>query len=279
MKPLLDLKSYLNQDRSWAFRAMMLLAAGALVVGLWARLYNLSFPPRLMFDELYFPDFARKYLQGIFEFDLHPPLGKFIIAASMALLGDNPFAWRWMPAVFGCLMIPLGALVGWYFFKERVAALLFGTFIAGETFLVAYSRTGVMDGFLVFFMLATLLAALMAERRGEVLWVAVLLGLSIAVKWAVFMVAIPLGYILWRKGLFRVFLASLWISAVVYLAVVYVGALVSVTPIPCRRGCGCGGGICRQPRGSPPPYPTPWRRRGGAGRSCSTRYASGTVCQ
>src|SRR3712207_2117662 len=237
MKPLLNLKSFLNQDRSLAFRAMMLLAAGALVAGLWGRLFNLGFPPRLMFDELYFPDFARKFLQGIYEFDLHPPLGKFLIATSMALLGDNPFAWRWMPAVFGCLMIPLGAIVGWYFFKERVAALLLGTFIAGETFLVAYSRTGVMDGILVFFMLATLLAALMAEKRGEVLWVAVLLGLAIAVKWAVFMVAIPLGYILWRKGLFRQFLASLWISAVVYLAIVYIGALVSVSSKIGRASC------------------------------------------
>ncbi|MDP8950936.1 MAG: phospholipid carrier-dependent glycosyltransferase [Actinomycetota bacterium] len=232
MKSVLDLKSLLNKDRSWAFRAMMLLAAGALVVGLWARLYNLGFPPRLIFDELYFPDFARKYLEGIYKFDLHPPLGKFLIAASIALLGDNPFAWRWMPAVFGCSMIPLGALVGWYYFKERVAALLLGTFIAGETFLVAYSRTGVMDGFLVFFMLATLLAALMVERRGELIWVAVLLGLSIAVKWAVFPVAIPVGYILWRKGLFKPFLASLWISAIVYVAIVYIGALVSVTSNP-----------------------------------------------
>jgi dolichyl-phosphate-mannose-protein mannosyltransferase len=232
MRSFLNLKSFLNKDRSWAFRAMMFMAAGALVVGLWARLYNLSFPDHIMFDELYFPDFARRYLQGIYKFDLHPPLGKFIMAASIALLGDTPFAWRWMPAVFGCSMIPLGALIGWYYFKERVAALLLGTFIATETFLVAYSRTGVMDGFLVFFTLATLLAALMAERRGEVIWAAVLLGLSIAVKWAVFPVAIPVGYIFWRKGLFRQFLASLWISAVLYLAIVYVGALVSVTSNP-----------------------------------------------
>ncbi len=232
MKSFLRMESLLNKERSWAFRAMLLLAVLTLAVGVWARLYNLGFPPMKMFDEIYFPVMAKKYLQGVFQFDLHPPLGKFIIATSIALLGDTPFAWRWMPAVFGIAMIPLGAVLGWYYFKERVGALLLGIFIAGETFLVAYSRTGVMDIFLVFFMLATLLAALMAERRGEVIWVAVLLGLSIAVKWAVFPVAIPVGYILWRKGLFRPFLASLWISAVLYLAIVYIGALISVTSNP-----------------------------------------------
>jgi dolichyl-phosphate-mannose-protein mannosyltransferase len=232
MKPFLSMKSLLNRERSWAFRSVLLLAIFTLAVGLWARLYRLGFPPNQMFDELYFPVMAKKYLDGIYQFDLHPPLGKFIIAASIALLGDTPFAWRWMPAVFGCAMIPLGALLGWYYFKERVAALLLATFIAGETFLVAYSRTGVMDGFLVFFMLATLLAASMVEKKGEVVWPAVLLGLSIAVKWAVFPVAIPVGYILWRKKLFRPFLASLWISAIVYLAIVYIGALVSVTSNP-----------------------------------------------
>ncbi len=212
---------------------MMLIGALSLAVGLFARVYNLSFPPQEMFDEIYFPDYARKFLDGVYKFDLHPPLGKFIIAASIALLGDTPFAWRWMPSVFGCAMIPLGALLGFYFFnKNRVAALLLGIFVASETFLVAYSRTGVMDGFLVFFMLASLLSASMARRRAEVIWVAVLLGLAIAVKWAVFPVAIPIGYILWRKGLLRPYLGSLWLSAVAYLAVVYIGALVSISTNP-----------------------------------------------
>jgi dolichyl-phosphate-mannose--protein O-mannosyl transferase len=45
-------------------------------------------------------------------------------------------------------------------------------------------------------------------------------------------VAVPAGYVLWRKGLLRPFLGGLWISAVVYVAVVYVGALISVTANP-----------------------------------------------
>jgi dolichyl-phosphate-mannose--protein O-mannosyl transferase len=226
------MRSLLTGDRSWAYRSVLVLAIFTLVLGVWARLYNLGYPPRSMWDEIYFPVMARKFLEGIYQFDLHPPLGKFIIAISIAVLGDTPIGWRFMPALFGLAMLPLGAILGWYYFRERVGALLLAAFIAGETFLVAYSRTGIMDGILVFFMLATLLAAVLAKRKGHVLWVAVLLGLSIAIKWAVFVVAVPVGYILWRKGLFRPFVAGLWVSAVTYIAVVYVGALIAVTTNP-----------------------------------------------
>jgi dolichyl-phosphate-mannose-protein mannosyltransferase len=226
------MKSFLTQDRSWAYRSVLLMAVFTFVVGLWARLYNLGFPAQRIFDEIYFPVMARKYLQGIYFFDLHPPLGKFIMAVSIAVLGNTPVGWRLMPALFGCAMLPLGAVLGWYYFREKVGALLLAAFIAGETFLVAYSRTGLMDGILVFFMLATLLAAVLAERKGQVLWVAVLLGLSISIKWAVFMVAVPVGYILWRKGLFRPFLGGLWVSAVIYVVIVYIGQLVNVSANP-----------------------------------------------
>jgi dolichyl-phosphate-mannose-protein mannosyltransferase len=226
------MKSFLTRDGSWAYGSILLMTVLTLAVGVWGRLYQLGFPPNRIWDEIYFPVMARKYLDGVYFFDLHPPLGKFIIAISIAALGDTSLAWRLMPALFGLAMIPLGALLGWYYFRERVAALLLAAFIAGETFLVAYSRVGIMDGILLFFMLATLLAALLAERRSQVLWVAVLLGLAISVKWAVLTVAVPVGYILWRKGLFRPFLASMWISAIIYVVIVYVGQLVNVTANP-----------------------------------------------
>jgi dolichyl-phosphate-mannose-protein mannosyltransferase len=226
------MRSFLTHERSWAYRSVLFLAVFTVVVGVWARLYNLGFPGQRIWDEIYFPVMARKYLEGVMFFDLHPPLGKFIIAVSIALLGDTPIGWRLMPALFGVAMIPLGAVLGWYYFKERVGGLLLAAFIAGETFLVAYSRTGIMDGFLVFFMLATLLSAVLAERRGQVLWTAVLFGLTISIKWAAFPVVVPAGYILWRKGLLRPFLAGLWVSAIIYVVIVYIGQLVNVTGNP-----------------------------------------------
>jgi dolichyl-phosphate-mannose-protein mannosyltransferase len=226
------MRSLLTRETSWAYRSVLALAAVTVLVGLWARVWKLGFPGERVWDEIYFPVMARKFLDGVYQFDLHPPLGKFIIAVGIALFGDTPIGWRVMPLLFGVAMIPLGAALGFYLFRERVAALLVAAFIAGETFLIAYSRTGIMDGILLFLTLATLLAALRAERPSQVIWVAVLLGLAIGVKWAVFMVVVPVGYVLWRKGLMRHFLAGLWVSAVVYIFVVYVGALVAVTTNP-----------------------------------------------
>ena len=211
---------------------MLLVSLCAVALGVWARLYHLGFPPSVLWDERYFPVMANKYLHGVYQFDLHPPLGKFIIAVGVSILGNQFLGWRIMPALFGLALLPLVAVLGWYCLKERVGAMLLATFFAVETIFIVYSRTGVMDIFLVFFVLATFLAALGAESSRQVILCSVLLGLAIAVKWAAFPVAVPAGYVLWRKGLLRPFLGGLWISAVVYIGIVYVGALISVTANP-----------------------------------------------
>jgi dolichyl-phosphate-mannose-protein mannosyltransferase len=226
------MKSFLSYDRSWAYRSMLLVTVCAVALGVWARIYHLGFPPKIMWDEKYFPTMAEKFLRGVYQFDLHPPLGKFILAVGIFFFGNEPLGWRIMPLLFGCALLPLVAALGWYCFKERVGAMLLTIFFAVETIFIVHSRVGVMDIFLVFFVLATFLTALRAETGRQVIWPVVLLGLAIAVKWAAFPVAIPAGYVLWRKGLLRPFLAGLWVSAVVYIAVVYVGALITITANP-----------------------------------------------
>jgi dolichyl-phosphate-mannose-protein mannosyltransferase len=211
---------------------MLLISVCAVALGVWARDYHLGFPPSILWDEKYFPVMANKYLQGVYQFDLHPPLGKFIIAIGISFLGNEPLGWRIMPTLFGLALLPLAALLGWYSLKERVGAMLVATFFAAETIFIVHSRIGVMDIFVVFFVLAAFVAALLAESEWQVVFSSVLLGLAIAVKWAAFPVAVPVGYVLWRKGLLRPFVGGLWISAVVYVAVVYVGALLTITANP-----------------------------------------------
>ena len=241
---------------------MLLIAGCALAVGLWARTYSLGSPSSRVFDETYFPTFSYNYLQGVPVFDLHPPLGKFVLAAGIALLGDTPLAWRLMPALFGCALLGLGAVLGWCYTKERVGALLLAAFLASEMILVVYSRTGLLDGILLFFILATLLTALRVERRGQVIWPAVLLGLSVAVKWAALGLVVPVGYVLWRKGLLKPFAGALWISVIVYVLVVYVGEIAGGTSDPWLAWIGvwewhlyAAGGIALQ---VDHPWASPW---------------------
>lgn len=233
------MESLRERKRSWAFYALAFLAVCSVVIGVWARFYHIGFPPYKIWDEIYFPVIAHQYLESLpftgghppheYKFDLHPPLGKFILAVGIAIFGNTPLGWRLMPAVFGCLMIGLVAALMWRQTRDVVAALLAAIFMALETVFIVYSRIGVMDGILVFFTLATFLAALWAEERKQVIWVSVLLGLTIAIKWAALMVAVPAGYVLWRKGLFRQFFGGLYLSAIVYLVIVYVGQLIVPT--------------------------------------------------
>jgi dolichyl-phosphate-mannose-protein mannosyltransferase len=226
------MRSLLGSEGSWAYRATLLVSVFAVALGVSARVYHLGFPSRILWDEKYFPVMANKYLHGTYQFDLHPPLGKFIIAIGISLFGNDAIGWRTMPLVFGLALLPLVGALGYYCLRERVGALLVVTFFSVETIFIVNSRVGVMESFLVFFVLATFLVALGAEGGGHVILVSVLLGLAVATKWAALPVAVPVGYVLWRRGLFRHFVGGLWISAVVYVAVVYVGALISISANP-----------------------------------------------
>ena len=44
------------------------------------RLYRIGEPAQIVFDEVHFGGFASQYLKGAYFFDVHPPLGKMIIA-------------------------------------------------------------------------------------------------------------------------------------------------------------------------------------------------------
>jgi len=58
---------------------LLLLAAFA------TRFWHLENPANVFFDETYFGLFAEKYLTGQYYFDIHPPLGKLILAAAASL--------------------------------------------------------------------------------------------------------------------------------------------------------------------------------------------------
>jgi len=119
---------------------------------------SLEIPPTYMskmyFDEVYFARAAENYVNHEIPHErTHPPLGKLIQAAGVAVFGETPFGWRIMGVVFATLMIPLMYLLG----KK-----LFGTWIGGfsAAFLLAFdfmhftmARIGTVDTYVVFFSL------------------------------------------------------------------------------------------------------------------------------
>ncbi len=90
-------------------------------------------------DEIYYVDVARRMLQRVFGVDdiswwpfsgktredymnyEHPPLGKYIIAASMAACGDSPPCWR-LPGVLEASALPVILYIGYYVAGSRAAS-------------------------------------------------------------------------------------------------------------------------------------------------------------
>lgn len=213
-------------------KLLLTLAAVAVVVGIVARFVHLGWPDSKVFDEVYFPDFAWKYLHGEQAFDVHPPLGKFIIALGLAVFGNDPFGWRIMPAVFGVAAIFLFAKIWRDFQGERIGSWLLAAFIATDGLLLAYSRTGLMDGILFTCTFACFWLALRAKEGRNLFWLATLIGLTVAIKWLALGIVLPVGYLLWRRGRLMDFWGSLYWSFFVYLLIVFLGRVVGHQPNP-----------------------------------------------
>lgn len=166
---------------------------GYLIIGLFVflRLWRLSLPMEAVFDEVYFPKMASQYLAGEQFFDIHPPLGKLIIAIGELLFGNVTLGWRIMPALAGLAMLPVGYWASYQLTQNKVAAFLFTLWLSLDGLFIVYSRTGLMDGFMILFGLAAIGFAWQfynQRQTGQQAWLALLLtgtmaGLALAIKW------------------------------------------------------------------------------------------------
>jgi dolichyl-phosphate-mannose-protein mannosyltransferase len=167
------------------------LAIGVLLVLAFVpRFWNLHGLADVVFDEVYYPEFAQKYLIGGQFFDAHPPLGKYLIALGIQLFGYHPWGYRWMSALAGALVpIVVYSLVHKWSRRPQLAWLA-AIFTCCDGLLLVESRYGLINIFLVLFGLISqwsLWSALFAPQpQSRWLWVmatGLFLGASISVKW------------------------------------------------------------------------------------------------
>jgi dolichyl-phosphate-mannose--protein O-mannosyl transferase len=158
------------------------------------RIFNLSTPKGLVFDEIYYVDGARDYLKygvevtkGAPEFVVHPPVGKWLIAAGIKLFGNHEFGWRIAVAIAGTLTVFLTARVAKRIFHENHWATLAALLMALDGLNLVMSRTALLDIFLTLF----ILLAVNAWLKGEYLRFSIYLGLAMGSKWsALYFVAV-----------------------------------------------------------------------------------------
>jgi dolichyl-phosphate-mannose--protein O-mannosyl transferase len=214
---------------------ILFFSALATSLGIFMRLMHLSFPKEKVFDEVYFPVFAQDYLTRTTFFDVHPPFGKFLIAIGIKLFGFDEFGWRIIPAICGILVV-LGLGYIWYKWqKDWLGGVILAGFAALDGLLITYSRTSLIDEVGLFVILLAFLAAVLVKKRSHLIWLAILIGLAVSVKWLALGIIAPVAFIMWRKKLLKWFLLSLVIACAIYILNIYLGQVIIRSSDPIQK--------------------------------------------
>lgn len=180
-----------------------------LIIGFFTYFNNFNYPNSAFWDENYHISAAQKYIDGTFFIELHPPLGKLLIAAGEKAFGNNQgvdithfntteyirnfpndfsFAgFRIAPAFFAMLSSVWFYFILRYILKSSWLALLFSSLYLFENAYITHFRGAMLDGIQMFFILMTLtLFFRMVESKNytfsSFLWLGFGLGLAISTK-------------------------------------------------------------------------------------------------
>lgn len=179
-----------------------------LLIVFYVRMYNLSNPNSVVFDEVHFGGFARKYILGTFFMDVHPPLAKMLFGAVGAIggfkgdfefksIGDKfpdstPYIFmRQFPALLGVGTVILCYLTLRQSGVRPIIAYITTFLLIIENSNVTISRYILLDSPLIFF----IAAAIYAWKKFEIqipftfgwyrslLATGIALGLALSSKW------------------------------------------------------------------------------------------------
>ncbi len=249
------LASPMPDDRLWGWIGPLLVTA----FGGFLRFYRLGVPRAVVFDETYYAKDAWSILQHGVEWNyvqnantlilqghlahlfvpcsgtecgeyvVQPEVGKLLIAVGEAMFGLDSFGWRFPSAVFGTLAILLMCRIARRMTRSTLLGCTAGLLMALDGLQLVLSRTGILDIFLMTFVLAAFGCVLIdrdvsrarlaeALARGDdgvatgsgprlgfrkwLLAAGILLGLAVGTKWIAVWYIIAFGalVITWDTG-------------------------------------------------------------------------------
>ena len=179
----------------WLTAAVLAVLSGTVLLA------RLSTPSRIVFDETYYVEDALGYLETGVEpsFAVHPPLGKWLIALGIELVGDRALGWRITAALAGVVTVLLTHQLARLTLGDRrwgpLLAVAAPLLLLADGLFITQSRIAMLDSFLVTATVAGMVA-LVADRRRRnaagvrswrpsLRWVAgIAFGLALAVKWS-----------------------------------------------------------------------------------------------
>ncbi|XP_046307603.1 protein O-mannosyl-transferase 1 isoform X3 [Marmota monax] len=147
-------------------------------VGLLSRLWQLSYPRAVVFDEVYYGQYISFYMKRIFFLDdSGPPFGHMLLALGGYLGGfDGNFLWnrigaeytsnvpvwslRLLPALAGALSIPMAYQIVTELHFSHSAAMGAALLMLMENALITQSRLMLLESLLIFFNLLAVLSYL-----------------------------------------------------------------------------------------------------------------------
>ena len=162
-------------------------------------LHRLAIPSKPYFDEIHYLPAARNLLalSAVLNPE-HPLLGKELIAGSIWLLGDTPFAWRLPSALAAAVALFAGLRATWWASLSRPATLIAGLLLVSNFLLFVIARIAMLDAAMLAFAMVAVWLCARAVRQPEhghllLAMAGTALGLSLAAKWSVAPLAILPG--------------------------------------------------------------------------------------
>ncbi|MQA32784.1 dolichyl-phosphate-mannose--protein mannosyltransferase [Modestobacter roseus] len=152
-------------DRRLAAVLTALLGLATLV----SRLWGISYPQDLVFDEAYYPPEGAELLELGYEYNrgytfiVHPPLGKWLIAAGEHLVGYESLGWRLPSAIAGTIAVVVLTRLARRLTGSTLLGLVAGLLLALDGFSFTLSRIGLLDVFLQVFVVSAV-ACLVVDR-------------------------------------------------------------------------------------------------------------------